>query len=129
MARRKKEFINLKEKAITFKNTKGGKVLIRDIPEDKIDFVKSVIEHNFHNERLFSIEGKSINKYLNRVQDQLGLERHSNHDIRRLIAQEKYDSFRESGMSIKESANETSKWFSHGDDRFNMLERSYIKLK
>ena len=129
IARIKKEFINLKDRTITFKNTKGGKKLIRDIPEDKIDFVKSVIDHNFHQDRLFSIEGKSINKYLNRVQDQLGLERHSNHDIRRLIAQEKYDSFRESEMSIKEAANETSKWLSHGDDRLNMLERSYIKLR
>ena len=63
------------------------------------------------------------------MQDQLGLERHSNHDIRRLIAQEKYDSFREKGMSIKEAANETGKWLSHGDDRLNMLERSYIKLR
>ena len=129
IARIKKEFINLKEKTITFKNTKGGKKLIRDIPEDKIDFVKSVIEHNFHQDRLFSVEGKSINKYLNRVQDQLGLERHSNHDIRRLIAQEKYDFFRENGMSIKEAANETGKWLNHGDDRTSMLERSYIKLK
>ena len=129
IARIKKEFINLKEGTITFKNTKGGKELIRNIPEEKIVFIKYIIEHNFHDERLFSIEGKSINKYLNRVQDQLGLERHSNHDIRRLIAQEKYDSFREKGMSIKEAANETGKWLSHGDDRLNMLERSYIKLR
>ena len=48
IARIKKEFINLKDRTITFKNTKGGKKLIRDIPEDKIDFVKSVIDHNFH---------------------------------------------------------------------------------
>ena len=129
IARIKKEFINLKDRTITFKNTKGGKKLIRDIPEDKIDFVKSVIEHNFHQDRLFSIEGKSINKYLNRVQDQLGLKRHSNHDIRRLIAQEKYNSFREKGMSVKQAANQVSKWLSHGDDRLNMLERSYIKLR
>ena len=129
IARIKKEFISLKDRTITFKNTKGGKKLIRNIPEDKMEFVKSVIEHNFHKERLFSIEGKSINKYLNRVQDQLGLERHSNHDIRRLIAQEKYNSFREKGMSIKEAANQTSKWLSHGDDRTSMLEKSYIKLK
>ena len=129
VARIKKEFISLKDRTITFKNTKGGKKLVRDIPENKIDFVKSVIEHNFHKERLFSIEGRSINKYLNRVQDQLGLERHSNHDIRRLIAQEKYNSFREKGMSIKEAANQTSKWLSHGDDRTSMLEKSYIKLK
>ncbi len=63
------------------------------------------------------------------MQDQLGLERHSNHDIRRLIAQEKYNSFREKGMSVKQAANQVSKWLSHGDDRLNMLERSYIKLR
>ena len=57
------------------------------------------------------------------------LERYSNHDIRRLIAQEKYDSFRESGMSIKEVTNETSKWLSHGDDRLNMLEKKLYKVK
>ena len=38
IARIKKEFISLKDRTITFKNTKGGKKLIRDIPEDKIDF-------------------------------------------------------------------------------------------
>lgn len=108
IARIKKEFINLKEGTITFKNTKGGKELIRNIPEEKSVFVKYIIEHNFHEDRLFSIEGKSINKYLNRVQDQLGLERHSNHDIRRLIAQEKYNSFREKGMSVKQAANQVS---------------------
>lgn len=129
IARIKKEFINLKEGIITFKNTKGGKELIRNIPEEKSVFVKYIIEHNFHEDRLFSIEGKSINKYLNRVQDQLGLERHSNHDIRRLIAQEKYNSFREKGMSVKQAANQVSKWLSHGDDRLNMLERSYIRLR
>lgn len=59
----------------------------------------------------------------------MGLERHSNHDIRQLIAQEKYNSFREKGMSIKEAANQISKWLSHGDDRTSMLEKSYIKLK
>ncbi|HII4398346.1 TPA: hypothetical protein ACY4RQ_003043 [Clostridium perfringens] len=38
--------------------------------------------------------------------------RYSNHDIRRLIAQEKYDSYRADGLSIKDAANRTSIWLS-----------------
>lgn len=40
----------------------------------------------------------SINKYLLRTERKLGLEEHSFHDIRRRIAQDKYDEFRTSGM-------------------------------
>lgn len=127
--RLKRENINIDRKEIKFINTKGGKKLTRSIPANKVEFIKSILDKNFHQDKLFSIDGKSINRYLNRVQDNFGLERHSNHDIRRLIAQEKYNSFREEGMSIKEAANETSKWLSHGDDRQDMLERSYVKLK
>ncbi|MDH5096465.1 Integrase [Clostridium perfringens] len=104
-------------------------IQLRDIPEDRINFVKEILEHNYHEDRLFSIKGESINRYLNRIEDKLGIERHSNYDIRRLIAQEKFDSYRKSGLSIKDVANKTSAWLSHGDNRNEILEKSYIKLK
>ncbi|XZK46581.1 hypothetical protein ACSXCQ_14880 (plasmid) [Clostridium perfringens] len=107
VARISRENINLEDKTIKFVNTKGGRELTKDI----------------------SIQGDSINRYLNRIEDKLGIERHSNHDIRRLIAQEKYDSYRKNGLSIKEAANKTSEWLSHGDNRTELLEKSYIKLK
>lgn len=129
VARISKKNINLENRTIKLTNTKGGKPLTRYIPEDKVEVIKEVLEHNYHRERLLSIKGDSINRYLNRIEDKLGIERHSNHDIRRLIAQEKYDSYRENGLSIKEAANKTSEWLSHGDNRTELLEKSYIKLK
>lgn len=129
VARISRDNINLEEKTIKFTNTKGGRELTREIPNDRVELVKEVLEHNYHEDRLFSINGDSINRYLNRIEDKLGIERHSNHDIRRLIAQEKFDSYRKSGLSIKDAANKTSAWLSHGDNRNELLEKSYIKLK
>ncbi|MFH5851667.1 tyrosine-type recombinase/integrase [Clostridium perfringens] len=128
VARISKRNIDLENKTIKLTNTKGGKELTRYIPENKIGLIKEVLEHNYHKDRLFSIKGSSINKYLRVVEEKLEIEKHSNHDIRRLIAQEKYDSYRESGLNVKDAANKTSKWLSHGDDRQDMLEKSYIKL-
>lgn len=91
--------------------------------------MKEILEKNYHEERLLSINGDSINRYLNRVEDKLNIARHSNHDIRRLIAQEKYDSYRSQGMSIKKADSETSKWLNHNYDRTSLLEKSYIILR
>ncbi|OUN50350.1 hypothetical protein B5G18_14385 [Clostridium perfringens] len=129
VARISRDNINLEDRTIKLVNTKGGRELTRDIPNDRVELVKEVLEHNYHEDRLFSIKGDSINRYLNRIEDKLGIERHSNHDIRRLIAQEKFDSYRKSGLSIKDAANKTSAWLSHGDNRNDLLEKSYIKLK
>ena len=56
----------------------------------------------------------SINKYLLRTERKLGLEEHSFHDIRRRIAQDKYDEFRTSGMSRSDSLRAVSAWLNHG---------------
>ncbi|EGT3601634.1 tyrosine-type recombinase/integrase [Clostridium perfringens] len=129
VARISRDNINLEERTIKFVNTKGGRELTRDIPNDRVELVKEVLEHNYHEDRLFSIKGDSVNRYLNRIEDKLGIERHSNHDIRRLIAQEKYDSYRENGLSIKEAANKTSEWLSHGDNRIVREKLYKIKIK
>lgn len=127
VARIKLENINLTNNTILIIG-KGGRRIEKAIPEDKITLVKEVMLRQYDDKRLFSIEGNSINKFLNRIEDKLGLERHSNHDIRRLIAQEKFDSLREKGLTAKEAMAETSKWLSHGENRKNLLERSYIKI-
>ena len=128
LVRINKENINLESGTIIFKNTKGGKELIRQIPKEEINFINNIMEEKYHQTRLFSIEGGSINKYLSRVEDNLKLEKHSNHDIRRLIAQEKYDGYKGKGDSPREALEKTSKWLSHGIKREKMLEESYIKL-
>ena len=119
------------EKCIISIEGKGGKTIEKPIPQDKISLMQEIKDQNFNgkNDRLFSISGASINKQLNRLQENMNLEKHSNHDIRRLIAQEKYDQYRKDGMSIKDAANKTSNWLSHGNGRQDMLERSYIILR
>ncbi|MEG1132393.1 MAG: hypothetical protein RSD22_09745 [Romboutsia sp.] len=129
VARISKNNISLVARTINLTNTKGGRELIREIPGDKVCLVKEILDKNYNEERLLSIKGDSINRYLNRVEDKLNIERHSNHDIRRLIAQEKYDSYRLGGMSIKEADSEVSKWLNHNDDRTSLLEKSYIVLR
>ena len=108
---------------------KGGKACYRAIPMDKIELMKEIIDKKYdkNGNRLFSIEGATINRQLSRIQERLKLEKHSNHDIRRLIAQEKYDKLRNDGATRTEAIRETSKWLSHGDNREQMLIKSYIK--
>lgn len=70
----------------------------------------------------------SVNRYLNRTEDKLGLKRHSFHSIRRLVAQDKYDLYRtEGGMIRSEALDAVSVWLNHGDDRNpRMILKSYI---
>jgi integrase len=128
LARIKLENIDLKNGRILIEG-KGGREITRDLSSEMRDFVKEIKEKEHDPERLFSINGASINKQLGRIQEALGLEKHSNHDIRRLIAQEKYDGLRAEGKTIKEATNETSNWLSHGDNREDMLERSYVVIR
>lgn len=128
LARIKLSNIDLEKGVIRLDNTKGGKVIVKEIPADKVKLIKEIINEHYHKDKLFSIEGASINRYLNRIEDKLNIDRHSNHDIRRLLAQEKYDNYRKNGLNQREAVNATSKWLSHGDDRKNMIEKSYIKI-
>ena len=68
----------------------------------------------------------TINTYLRRTEDKLGIERHSFHDLRRRIAQDKYDDCRHSGLTRSESLKAVSLWLNHGENREGMLLKSYI---
>lgn len=114
---------------ILIDNCKGGKDLERELSPGAVDVVRYIISQNYGTDTLFTIKGASVNEYLRDTQDKLGLERHSFHDIRRCIAQEKYDGYRESGVTIKEAADKTAIWLNHGKDREAMLKESYIVLR
>lgn len=77
-------------------------------------------------DKLIAPKDNSINTYLRRVQDKLGLERHSFHDIRRRIAQDKYNEYRTTGLSRTEALQAVSKWLNHGPNREKMVLASYI---
>ena len=121
--------INLEQWEITFQ-CKGGKDLTRTFSLEAKQYLEKVLEHKHDTKgyRLFSINGSSLNKYLLRTQDTFGMERHSNHDIRRLIAQEKYDSYRNAGLNPKEALSATSIWLNHVSPRDEMITKSYIHI-
>ena len=107
--------------------SKNGKLCYRPItpPIARIlnsePFKKLYYDGKFH-----SPKPNSLNKYLARTQDKLGLERHSFHDVRRRIAQDKYDELRGSGVSRPDALSAVSLWLNHGASREEMLLASYI---
>lgn len=122
--------IDLTEGKIILENTKGGRVLVRELTPIATEIIRETLDKKQNNsDRLFSIKGSSINKQLNRIQDKLGIQRHSNHDIRRLIAQEYYDKARANGDSKKVAADKTSIWLNHNQGREILLKTSYIVIR
>lgn len=104
---------------------KHGKVIYRDI--------KPLLREVLRDERFAPYrdlsklpKDDSVNKYLKRYQAARGLERHSMHDIRRRIAQDHYDAFRESGMSRTEALQAVSVWLSHGPEREKDILKHYV---
>ncbi len=128
MARLELSKINLEKGEVEIKGKGGKEYEARSLNPQSLDVIKIAMEKDHHPTKLFSIEGASINAQLRRIEDKLGIERHSNHDIRRLIAEERYDGLRSEGKSPKEALELTSRWLNHGDDRKSMIEKSYIKL-
>lgn len=128
LAQLKVNNIDLDNNKIILDNTKGGKVLVREMTSE---VRKIIIErvNNTINNKIIDIKSDSINAQLRRMEDKLGLTRHSIHDIRRLIAQEKFDTYREEGCSKKEALEKTSKWLNHVGPREKMITKSYIKIK
>lgn len=120
--------IDFENNKIIFDNTKGGKELIREMTSEVRKIICERI-NNTTNNKIISIKSDSINAQLRRIEDRLGIDRHSVHDIRRLIAQEKYDSYREEGYSKKEALEKTSKWLNHVGPREHMITKSYINIR
>ena len=107
---------------------KGGKVLYREITPQIREIIDSeAFKKYLEGEKWKPVSDDAVNRYLNRVQDKLGLKRHSFHDIRRRIAQDKYDSFREAGISRSKAIDMTAVWLNHNGGREDMLRKSYIK--
>lgn len=106
---------------------KNGKIYTREITPAVREIMETPQwQQLVDGDRLCGPKDDSINRYLRRVEDRLGLERHSMHDIRRLLAQERYDDDRHRGMGRSEALSEVSQWLNHGADREQMMLRSYI---
>ncbi|MDB2091116.1 tyrosine-type recombinase/integrase [Clostridium paraputrificum] len=119
--------IDLDNNVLILDNTKGGKELIREMTPE----VREIIQERMSivSDKIIDVKSDSINAQLRRIEDRLGLPRHSNHDIRRLIAQEHYDAYREEGYSKKKALEKTSKWLNHVGPREQMITKSYITIR
>lgn len=124
-----KENIDLENNKIIIENSKGGREFTREIDVETKELVTEIIDKNYSESKLFTVQDDSINKYLGEIEKELGLEAHSVHDIRRTLAQEKYDSYRAEGYTIEEAADLTSLYLNHNKDRMAMLRESYIILR
>lgn len=126
----KLENINFNDKELVVKNTKGGKLLVREITPKLEEILKETIEkENIISGRVFSIENKTVNQYYRRIQINLKIQgRFSNHNLRSAISQEKYDNLLSEGMSSKEALKVVSLWLNHGENRKALLKTSYIRI-
>ena len=106
---------------------KNGKWMNRPItPEIRRIIDSETFKARLVGDKWYGPKDASVNKYLRRLQEKLGLEYHSFHDIRRRIAQDKYDDLRNSGLSRTETLSKVSIWLNHGPNREKMLLKSYI---
>lgn len=109
-------------------DSKNGRVCTRVITPKVREIIESepfkamIDSHG----RVHAPKDDSLNKYLRRTEDRLGLERHSFHDLRRYVAQEKYDEYRHNGADRTQALNKVGKWLNHGDNRAVMVLESYI---
>jgi len=106
---------------------KNGKWLDRQITPPIRDIMAlKPFQEALVGDKFRPVKDNSINKQLRRIEDKLGLEHHSFHDIRRRVAQDKYDELRASGLSRTESLTAVSLWLNHGRNREQMMLKSYI---
>lgn len=102
---------------------KGGRMCYREITPQ----IRECLNNTKHDgDKYVFPKDASINRYLNRVEDRLGLERHSFHSMRRCSAQEKYDEYRNAGMERIDALNAVGEWLSHGLLRADMVLESYV---
>lgn len=107
--------------------SKNGKILTRGItPEIRQIIDSGAFKELLEGTKVRAPKDGSINRWLNRVEDKLGIERHSFHDLRRYVAQSKYNELRNSGLNRSEALSAVSVWLNHGSNRDETMLKSYI---
>lgn len=123
--------INFDKNELLIENCKGGKHLIRQLTPEITSLLKEVINQKYDplGQRLFTIENGSVNRYLSRIEEKIGiLGRYSVHNIRSRVAQDFYNDLRSKGLSKNEALFKTSLFLNHRTEREQMLTRSYINV-
>lgn len=107
---------------------KGGKVLRRQISLELATLLADprYAKWRTPDGRFRLPKADSINSFLRRHQTRMEIAHHSFHDIRRLLAQEHYDSLRRNGMDRNQALGEVGLWLNHGPRRQALVRKSYV---
>lgn len=124
--------IDISNNCLHIIDAKGGRD--RDVPirlEDK-DYFINLKNSTPDMQRVCPVQKDSINKSVERAMQKAGIKDSytdtSIHCIRKMYAQDTFDSFRASGMSIQESLDSTSKLLGHGEKRNNLMKQYVLNI-
>lgn len=124
--------IDLKSKTLHIHRSKGG--LSRDlkIENSQIDFLKKVIEGKTGTDKVVGIKEDSVNKWLARTLEMLGIDKYKNcktgiHSVRKMSITEKYFTNINNGMNEKEADKTASQYLGHGENRKDVIDRYVFK--
>lgn len=126
--------INFNTMQLHIHESKGGRS--RDLPilPGDVSFLKNIIEGKSVTDRIVNIKEDSVNKYLARTEKELGIRKEYKeadtgiHCIRKMVAQERYDSYRAENMTRKGALNTVSHYLGHGDNRFATMEHYVLNI-
>lgn len=112
--------------------SKGGKSRDLIIMEDDRELFKKITTGKSGKDKLIEIKEDSINKWLSRTLDKLGIDKYKDcktgvHSVRKMAATQRYLNNIKSGMSKKEAEKDVSVWLGHGEDRKDVI-KNYIIL-
>lgn len=108
---------------------KAGKVLFRTITPALKELLDDprFAAYRAPDNSFFLPKPRSVNQYLRKLEQRMGLDLHSWHDIRRLLAQEEYDRLRRIGYSRNDALCTVGLWLNHGPQRQKLVLKSYVK--
>ena len=123
--------LNLTKNQLTITNTKGGKILVREISAKTSAIIQEALTHKYDakGKQLFTIENNSVNRFLSRIESKIEIDgKYSTHNIRARVAQNYYDDLRNKGFSKNNALQETSIFLNHRTQREQMLTKSYVNI-
>lgn len=121
--------INGNVAAIYVRSGKGGRQrTVKVSNKEYVDTLEYIKKHN--NENLFTCKSTSIDQNLHRHINQCDLSQNYDyntaHSLRKLYAQETFDSYRKQGNTIEESISQTIRNLGHGAYRTELV-KTYIQ--
>ncbi len=119
--------IDLRNKVIHMHSTKGGRARDLPIKDRDVEFLEEKMKGLERNERLFPVKPDSINKWLHDNMLKAGHKEYSEaktgiHAIRKMVAQERYDECRNSGMTKEQSLGYVNEYLGHSYYRTSLNE-------